>query len=203
MRQAVDILLHVHSFRFSLPLSPPSAQISPEAFKQSTYAHFIKHTMMLIVVCHTDGLSRANWSGQFSFCARPWHLSYATAATTNLPTWRLLKVLCVLNTRYETTFLLQFELLIKSSCNYLALRTDLGALPTSILSIPGSEAASSSVTSTLRPNLSPRHPIFGSIKILTLRYVYYIYFKEPELNYSRPSPALPSVPRLPEFRINH
>jgi len=145
-------------------------------------------------------------SGQFSFRARPWHLSYAMAATTNLPTWRLLKVLYVLNTRYETMFLLQFELLIISSCNYLALRTDLGALPTSILSIPGSEAASSSVTSTRRyahPNPSPRHRRFMTIRISTLRYVYYIYFNELELNSSRLSQALPSAAHLPDFCLNH
>ena len=161
--------------------------------------------LMLIVVCHTDGLLHAKWSGQFSFCARPWHLSYTTVATTNLQTWRLLKDLYVLNMRYETMFLLQFKLLIISSYNYLPLRTDLGALPT-ILSIPGSKAASSSVMSTLQhpqPNLSPHHPRFVLSMILTRRYVYHIYFKEPELNYSRPSPALPSAPHLPEFQVNH
>ena len=57
--------------------------------------------LMLIVFCHTDGLLHAKWSGQFSFCARPWHLSYATVATTNLQTWRLLKDLYVLNTWFE------------------------------------------------------------------------------------------------------
>ena len=131
--------------------------------------------LMLIIVCHTDGLLRAKWSSQFSSHARPWHLSYTMVATMNLPTLRrLLKVLYVLNMRYETMFLLQFELLIISSYNYLALRTDLGALPT-ILSIPGSEAASSSVTSTWQypqPNLSPCHPRFVSSMILTLRYIF-------------------------------
>ena len=145
-------------------------------------------------------------SGQFSFLASPWHLSYAMAATTNLPTWRLLKVLYVLNMRYETMFLLQFELLIISSCNYLALRTDLGTLPNSILSIPGSEAASSSVTLTRQYahlNLRPHHQIFMMIRISTLRYVYYIYFNKLEWNSSRLSLALPSAAHLLDFCLNY
>ena len=150
MRQAVNLRRHSsphsHSFRFSLPFSS-SAQILPESFRQGTYANFNNHTDVDRCLPHRWLIALP--SGQFSFRARPWHLSDPTVATTNLPTWRLLKVLYVLNTRYETMFLLQFELPIISSCNYLALRTDLSAaLPTSILSIPGSKAASSSVTST-------------------------------------------------------
>ena len=109
-------------------------------------------------------------------------------ATMNLPTWRLLKVLYVQDMRYETMFLLQFELLIISSYKYLVLRTDFGTMPM-ILSSPGSKAPSSSVMSTLQhpqPILSPCHPRFVSSMILTLRYIYHIYFKEPELNSSRP-----------------
>ena len=201
MRQAVDILIHVHiPFVSPCPFLLPALR-SYQRLSEKVRMPISSILLMLILVCDTDGLSRANWFGQFSFCARPWQLSYATAATTNLPTRRLLKVLYVLNTRYETTFPLQFELLIISSYNYLALRTDLGALPT-ILPNPGSEAAFRPVTSTLRcphPNLSPRSVLST---VLTPRYVYHIYFQEPELNSSRPSPAPPSAPRLPDFLLN-
>jgi hypothetical protein len=54
----------------------------------------------------------------------------------------------------------------------------------------------------LQPDVSPPHPRSVWSIVLTLKYIYYIHFKEPELNSWRPSPALPSAPRLPNFHLN-